>query len=226
MSKAIRAVSVTAALLAAALSGSLAQAQSFPAKPVRIVVGFAAGGPTDVIARLIAQDMTAAFGQSVIVENRPGANAIIATDAVAKSPPDGHTLLFSSLSLFVNAILAPDKIKYDPFNDFAPVSNGALLPMVIVTSPETKINSLPELVASAKARPGALTYGTPGDGGSAHLAGAMLETLTGTQTTNVPFKGNAPALTVGDSSAQFLAFLKKDHERWARVIKAAGVKAE
>ena len=119
-----------------------AVAQDYPTKPVRIVVGFAAGGPTDVIARLIAQDMTAALGQPFVVENRPGANAIIATDAVARAAPDGYTTLFSSLSLLVNAIVAPDKVKYDPFKDFAPVSNAAVLPMVVVTSPETRIGSV------------------------------------------------------------------------------------
>jgi tripartite-type tricarboxylate transporter receptor subunit TctC len=310
-----------------ALASAPALAQGYPSKPVKIVVGFAAGGPTDVIARIIAQDMTASVGQSFIVENRTGANAIIATDAVARSTPDGYTVLFSSLSLLVNAILSPDKVKYDPFKDFAPVSNGALLPMVIVTSPETGIDSLPELVGRAKARPGEVTYGTPGVGGSAHLAGAMLETLTATKMTSVPFRGNAPALaevmagrvtfmfypiigiadhvsakklkvlavgtpkrhpdfptaptvgeaglpaleetapwvgmlapagtppavvnrlseemrkslarpetqerlkalgaiTVGDSPAEFAAFLRKDYDRWARVIKASGVKAE
>jgi tripartite-type tricarboxylate transporter receptor subunit TctC len=319
---------ITAFILATvALAAAPATAQSYPTKPVRIIVGFAAGGPTDVIARLMAQDMTASLGQAVIVENRPGANAIIATDAVARSAPDGYTLLFSSLSLLVNAILSPDKVKYDPFKDFAPVSNAAVLPMVVVTSPETKLNSMQELLAAAKAKPGELTYGTPGQGGSAHLAGALLENLSGTKMTNVPFKGNAPALaevmagrvtfmfypiigianhvqakklkvlavgtpkrhpdfpdvptmaesgfpgfeetapwvgilapagtpaavinrlseemrkslarpetqermkalgavTVGDTPAEFQAFLQKDYERWARVIKAAGVKAE
>src|SRR3954466_10278738 len=95
-----------------------AHAQTYPAKPVRMVVGFAAGGPTDVIARFIAQDMTESMGQPVLVENRPGANAIIATEHVARSAPDGYTLLFSSLSLLVNAILHEDKPKYDPFKDF------------------------------------------------------------------------------------------------------------
>src|SRR5512134_3586967 len=170
------------------------QAQTFPAKPVRIIVGFAAGGPTDGIARIVAQDMTASMGQSVIVENRTGANAIIATDLVARAAPDGYTTLFSSLSLLVNAILSPDKIKYDPFKDFAPVSNAALLPMVIVTRPSTPVNSLRELVALAKRRPGEVTYGSAGHGGSAHLAGAMLETLGGIKMTHVSFRGNAPAL--------------------------------
>ena len=306
------------------LSGA---AQSYPSKPVKIVVGFAAGGPTDVIARIVAQDLSTSLGQSFVVENRPGANAIIATEAVAHSAPDGHTLLFSSLSLLVNAILPETKAKYDPFKDFAPVCNAAVLPMVIVTSPVTPANSMLELVALAKAKPGEVSYGTSGIGGSSHLAGAMLENATGTKMINVPFKGNAPALaevmagrvtfmfypivgiadqvaakklkvlavgtpqhhpdfpgvrtmaesglpgfeetapwvgmlapagtpaaivnrlgeemrrslakaetkerfralgavTVADTPAEFAAFLKKDYERWARVINTSGVKAE
>jgi len=320
-------LSVVVALCAGVLASGPAAAQQFPAKPVRIIVGFAAGGPTDVIARVIAQDMTASLGQSVIVENRTGANAIIATDLVARSAPDGYTTLFSSLSLLVNAILQPDKIKYDPFRDFAPVSNAAVLPMLIVTRPSTPVNSVRELAALAKRRPEEVTYGSAGHGGSAHLAGALFETLAGVKMTHVSFRGNAPALidvmsgqvtfmfypmigiadhvaagklkvlavgtpkrhpdypsaptmaesgmpglaetapwvgmivpagapaavvnrlseemrkslarpetkerlrvlgaiTVGDTPAEFLEFLKKDHERWARVIKAAGVKAE
>ena len=318
-----------AALAAAAwcgLTGS-AGAQSYPAKPVKVLVGFAAGGPTDVIARIVAQDMTQSLGQSFVVENRPGANAIIATEAVARSAPDGYTLLFSSLSLLVNAILMEGKVQYDPFKDFAPVSNAAVLPMVVVTSPETRINSMQDLIVRARAKPGELSYATSGNGGSTHLAGAMLENFTGTKMINVPFKGNGPALaevmagrvtfmfypivgiadqvsakrlkvlavgtpgphadfpavptldqsglpgfeetapwvgvlapagtpapavnrlaeemrkslarretqermkalgavTVADTPAEFAAFLKKDHERWARVIKASGVKAE
>lgn len=184
---------IGALAVALAASGG-AHAQAYPAKPVKILVGFAAGGPTDVIARIVAADLTTQTGQTFVVENRPGANAIIATEAVARAAPDGYTVLFSSLSLLVNAILLQDKPRYDPFKDFAPVSNAALLPMVIVTSPETGINSLSELVARAKAKPGELTYGASGHGGSSHLAGAMLENLTGTKMISVPFKGNAPAL--------------------------------
>src|SRR6185436_12755848 len=154
----------------------------------------AAGGPTDVIARVMAQDMSASLGQSVLVENRTGANAIIATDLVARAAPDGYTALFSSLSLLVNAILTPDKIKYDPFRDFAPVSNAAVLPLLIVTRPSTPVNSVRDLVALAKKRPGEVTYGSAGQGGSAHLAGALLETLGGVKMTHIPFRGNAPAL--------------------------------
>src|SRR5204862_146735 len=168
----------TLAALGAAAACALAcaaAAQSDPARPVEILVGFAAGGATDVIARVVAQDMTGSLGQSFVVENRPGANAIIATEAVARSAPDGYTLLFSSLSLLVNAILMGGKVHYDPFKDFAPVSNAAVLPMVVVTSPETRINSMQDLIMLARAKPGELSYATSGNGGSTHLAGAMLE---------------------------------------------------
>jgi tripartite-type tricarboxylate transporter receptor subunit TctC len=175
------------------LSGNAAS-QNFPVKPLKFVIGFAAGGPTDVIARVIAADMTQSLGQSVIVENRPGANAIIATEFVAHAPADGYTLLFSSLSLLVNHALADSKVNYDPFKDFVPVSNAANLPMVIVTSPQSPFNSMQDLVALAKSKPGELSYGTSGHAGSSHLAGAMLENATGTKMINVPFKGNGPAL--------------------------------
>lgn len=185
---------ITLGALAFALWAAVALAQDFPTKPAKIVVGFGAGGPTDVIARIVAQDLTASLGQSFIVENRAGANAIIATEYVAHSAPDGYTLLFSSLSLLVNSILLENKVKYDPFKDFAPISNAASLPMVVVTSPETKLNSMGDLVALAKAKSGEVSYGTSGHAGSSHLAGAMLENFTGTRMINVPFKGNAPAL--------------------------------
>jgi tripartite-type tricarboxylate transporter receptor subunit TctC len=169
-------------------------AQNYPSKPLKFVVGFAAGGPTDVIARVVAADMTQSLGQSVLVENRPGANAIIATEAVARAPADGYTLLFSSLSLLVNHALVDSKVNYDPFRDFAPISNAASLPMVIVAGSQAPFNTMQDLVALAKAKPGEVSYGTSGHAGSSHLAGAMLENATGTQMINVPFKGNGPAL--------------------------------
>ena len=182
-----------AVAFALVFSGNLL-AQSFPSKPVRIVVGFSAGGPTDVIARILAQDMTTALGQSVVVENRTGANAIIATELVARSAPDGYTTLFSSLSLIVNAILLEGKVKYHPFKDFAPVNLSAVLPLLIVTRPSTPVNSVRELVSLAKKHPGEVTYGSAGNGGSAHLAGAMLETAAGVKMTHISYRGNAPAL--------------------------------
>ena len=125
------------------MPSAAALAQAFPTKPIRLIVGFAAGGPTDVIARVLAQHMTSSMGQSVVVENRAGANAIIATELVARAAPDGYTTLFSSLSLLVNHLLSADKIKYDPFKDFAPISNAASLPMLVVTRPSTSVASLP-----------------------------------------------------------------------------------
>ena len=169
-------------------------AQPFPNKPIRILIGFAAGGPTDVIGRVLAQDMTATLGQSVLVENRTGANSLIATEAVAKSAPDGYTLLFASLSHNVNPLLMK-KVSYDPLADFVPISMTATLPMVVVVGAGSPANSVKDIVATAKADPGKVSFGSAGNGGSAHLAGALLQVQSGAQFTHVPFRGNAPALT-------------------------------
>jgi len=170
-------------------------AQPYPAKPVRLVIGYAAGGPTDVIGRLLAQDMAASLGQPVVVENRTGANGLIGTLEVKKAPGDGYTLLVTTLSHNVNALLMADKKPYDPVADFTPVSLVAFLPMVMVTAADSPFNSLQDVINAAKAKPGEISYGSAGNGGSAHLAGALLGTLTGTRMTHVPFRGNAPALT-------------------------------
>ena len=170
-----------------------AAAQTWPTKPIRIVVGFAAGGPTDVIARLLAKDMTATLEQSVVVENRTGANALIATEAVARAEPDGYTLLFASLSHNVNRIVSKEA-KYQPIKDFAPITLAATLPLLLVTHPDAPFNSVNELVALAKAKPESITYGSAGNFGSAHLAAAVLESQAGVKMTHVPFRGNAPAL--------------------------------
>ncbi|MEN9774344.1 MAG: hypothetical protein RL322_1414 [Pseudomonadota bacterium] len=188
------------ALLGAATAGLAlfsvgVRAQQFPSRPIRIVVGFAAGGPTDVIARLIAAEMTTRLGQSVVVENRPGANSMIATDQVLRAAPDGYTIIASTLAHNINRILAPAQAKYDPIKDFAPISLIATVPMIAVTGYNTPVTSIRELVAQAKAKPGVVNYGSAGHGGSAHLAAAALAVQSGTEMTHVPFKGNAPALT-------------------------------
>jgi len=172
-----------------------AQAQDFPAKPLRMVIGYAAGGPTDVIGRIVAQDMAASLGQPVVVENRTGANGLIGTLEVKKAPADGYTVLVTTLSHNVNALLMADKKQYDPLADFTTVSLVAFLPMVMVTRAEAPFNSVQDVIAAAKAKPGEVSYASAGNGGSAHLAGALLATLTQTQMTHVPFRGNAPALT-------------------------------
>jgi tripartite-type tricarboxylate transporter receptor subunit TctC len=170
-------------------------AQTFPVKPVKIVVGFSAGGPTDVIARILAQDMTVTLGQTVLVENKAGAASMIATQEVKRSAPDGYTLYMTTLTHSVNAILHADKKPYDPIADFTPVSLVCYLPLVMVSKGDSPFNTATDVVNAAKAKPGEVTYASSGTGGSAHLAGALVEALTNTKMTHVPFKGNAPALT-------------------------------
>ncbi len=182
------------ALGLAALPGARALAQSWPTKPIRLLVGFSAGGPTDVIARVVAQDMSAVLGQPVVVENRTGANSLVATESLMREAPDGYTLMVSTLSHSVNAILMP-QARYKPLEDFTPVGLLALLPLIAVTGASTPYSTIPELIAAAKAKPNEITYGSAGNGGSAHLAAALLATLSETQMTHVPFRGNAPALT-------------------------------
>jgi tripartite-type tricarboxylate transporter receptor subunit TctC len=184
-----------ALLLCIALWTGVAGAQDFPVKPLRMVIGYAAGGPTDVIGRIVAQDMAASLGQPVVVENRTGANGLIGTLEVKKAPADGYTLLVTTLSHNVNALLMADKKPYDPLADFTTVSLLAFLPMVMVTRADAPFNSVQDVIAAAKAKPGEVSYASAGNGGSAHLAGALLATLTQTQMTHVPFRGNAPALT-------------------------------
>jgi tripartite-type tricarboxylate transporter receptor subunit TctC len=172
-----------------------AHAQPFPNKPVKLVVGFSAGGPTDVIARIIAQDMTASFGQPVLVENRAGAASMIATQEVKRSAPDGYTLYMTTLTHSVNAILHADKKPYDPIADFTPITLVCHLPLVMVAKGDSAFSTAADVVKAAKERPGEISYASSGSGGSAHLAGALVEALTGTKMLHVPFKGNAPALT-------------------------------
>jgi tripartite-type tricarboxylate transporter receptor subunit TctC len=170
-------------------------AQTYPVKPLKLVVGFAAGGPTDVIARILAQDLSATLGQGVVVENKTGANAMIATQDVKRAAPDGYTLLMTTLSHNVNAILLADKKPYDPIQDFTPVSLVCFLPLVMVTKADAPFNSVDDVVKAAKTKPGEISYASAGNGGSAHLAAALVATLTSTNMTHVPFRGNAPALT-------------------------------
>jgi tripartite-type tricarboxylate transporter receptor subunit TctC len=182
-------------LLALLFCASAVHAQTYPNKPVKLVVGFSAGGPTDVIARIIAQDMTASFGQPVLVENKAGAASMIATQEVKRSAPDGYTLYVTTLTHSVNAILHADKKPYDPIVDFTPITLVCHLPLVMVAKGDAPFNSAADVVKAAKEKPGDISYASSGNGGSAHLAGALVEALTGTKMLHVPFKGNAPALT-------------------------------
>ena len=193
MQRILRTLFWCCALLFALFVVDLAQAQNYPNRPIRMIIGFAAGGPTDVIGRIIAQDMSETLGQPVLVENKTGANSLVATEYVAHSEHDGYTLLFTSLSHIVNYLIMPD-VKYHPLKDFAPISNGALLPMLVVTSASSPLSNIQDVITAAREKPGTVLYGSAGAGGSAHLAAAMLSTATGTQMTHVPYRGNAPAL--------------------------------
>jgi tripartite-type tricarboxylate transporter receptor subunit TctC len=189
------ALAAAAALsLSLSLTGAARAADDYPSRPIRMVVGYAAGGPTDVVARIVAKNMSESMGASVVVENKPGASAHIAAADVMRSPPDGYKVLVTSLTLNVNPLLYPDRYNYDPVKAFEPVSNFANTPLVVVTNYDSPYKDLKSLVADAKAHPGKLTFGSSGVGGSAHLAAEMLSTMAGIKMVHVPFKGNGPAL--------------------------------
>jgi tripartite-type tricarboxylate transporter receptor subunit TctC len=299
----------------------------YPSRPIRLVVGFAAGGPTDVIARAISKDMSITLGQPIIVDNKAGASSMIATREVRNAPGDGYTLLFSSLGLNVNRILHGDQAGYNPKTDFVPISNVANLPLVAVNAYDSPIKTMPDLLKKARSKPDAVSFASSGTGGSGHLASELLDTQAKVKMLHVPYKGNGPALidvmagqvdymfypvigiadnvtskrlqilavgsakrlaqfpnaptmsevgfpgfeetapwvgllapaktspaivsklhealvkalanpevkaqleklgavVVGDSPTQFAAFLKRDHDRWAAVIKAAAIKPD
>ena len=193
MKKSLLSFIAAAALTGAAFVPARA-ADVFPTKPMRLVVGFAAGGPTDIIARVLAKDMSITLGQAVYVENKAGGSSMIATREVKNAPPDGYTLLFSSLGLNVNPILLGDQAGYNPKTDFAPISNAATLPLVAVNAYDSPIRTMPELLKKARTKPEAVSFASSGNGGSGHLAGELLATLAKAKMLHVPYKGNGPAL--------------------------------
>ncbi len=171
----------------------LAQAQNYPSKTIRLIVPFAAGGSTDVIARVLAPKLTEAWGQQVIVDNRPGGNTTIGTDIVAKSAPDGHTLLVTPAPFTVVPSVMT-RLPYDPAKDFEPITLINTTPMGLVVHPGVPAKNLKELIALAKARPSQMNFGSSGSGGVPHLSGELLNTMAGLKIMHVPYKGNAPAL--------------------------------
>src|ERR1041385_6874160 len=191
------------ALLAAA---SPAIAQEWPARPVRIVVAYPPGGGIDILGRQIAEKLTAAWKQPVIVENRPGANTIVATEAVAKSAPDGYTVLLTTDATFsINPHLY-SKLPYNTEKDFLPVTMLVLLQQLLVAHPSLPANSLPELIALAKAKPGSINYASYGSGSQPHLSGEMLKYKAGIDLVHVPYKGISlavPAVMAGEVQLTF-----------------------
>ena len=171
---------------------SLAQSSGWPSRPIRVIVPFAAGGPSDVVARLLAPRVSERLGQPVVVENQPGGSANIGTEAVAKAPGDGYTVLFASTYIVVNPTLFRN-LRYDAQKDFTPVAIADVKPMVLVSSPGFAPNTLKELIAAAKERPGGINFASPGSGTLPHLAGELLNSLAGIKLVHVPYKGIPPA---------------------------------
>jgi tripartite-type tricarboxylate transporter receptor subunit TctC len=163
--------------------------------PVRFVVGFTPGGPSDILARSLAEKLAAPLGQPVVVENRPGAGGNLAAEVVAKSAPDGNTWLLGNNSILATNQALYSHLTYDPVKDFAPVALVAIQPNILVVHPSEPAHSVRELIAYAKSQPGKLNYASSGAGAAAHLAGELFKTMTGVQMVHVPYKGAQPALT-------------------------------
>jgi tripartite-type tricarboxylate transporter receptor subunit TctC len=171
------------------------QASGYPNKPIRFVVPYPPGGTTDIVARGIGMKLSERFGQQVVIDNRGGASTIIGAEAVAKAVPDGYTLLLTtSTTMSINPHVYA-KLPYDAVRDFAPITSATYVPFVIAAHPSVPANTITELIALAKAKPGSLRYSTPGSASSNHLAGALLETMAGIKLLHIPYKGSGPAAT-------------------------------
>jgi len=211
---------------AASCAPAVAIAQVYPSKPIRLVVPFPPGGSLDVVARAIGQKLTEAWGQPVVIDNRPGAGGNIGADLVAKSAADGYTILEGALSTHAVNVSLYSKLPYDPVKDFAPITLVAITPNVLVVNPSFPVNSVPELVAYAKAHPGALSFGSGSNGSAGHLAGELFKTEAGVDMVHVPYKGGAPALQAllaGDTQLMFDNLANSTPQLKAGKLKALAV---
>ena len=181
-------------LLALAAPGAAVAADAYPAKPIRLIVGFAPGGANDLVARAVATRLGPRLGQQVVVENRAGAGGNIATELVAKSAPDGYTLLLASVASFAMSPALIGKVPFDPINDFAPVTQAALVTSLLSVHPSLPAQSLKQFVALAKKAPGRINYATPGAGSIAHLSAELFWNKAGVKLVQVPYKGGNPAV--------------------------------
>ena len=224
----VPALAAVAVFLPAAWSGG-AFAQAFPSKPVKLVIPFPPGGSLDAVGRAIADKLTQMWGQSVVVDNKPGAGGNIGADFVAKSAPDGYTVVMGALSTHaVNPSLYP-KMPYDAVKDFAPISLVAITPNVLVVNPSLPVNSVKDLIAYAKANPGKLSFGSGSNGSAGHLAGELFKVDTGTDMVHIPFKGGAPALQAllaGDTQLMFDNLANSMQQVKAGKLKALAVTTE
>lgn len=184
----------TLLMLALSAATAAAHAQGYPARPIRLVVGFTPGGGVDINARLLASKLSEYFGQQVLVDNRPGAGTNIANEHVAKSPPDGYTLLVNTAAVAINMSLYK-KLPFDTLRDFVPVSVFSMSPNILVMHPSVPVKNVKELVALARSKPGKLNFSSAGSGTTQHLSGELFKLRTKTDIVHVPYKGSAPSLT-------------------------------
>jgi tripartite-type tricarboxylate transporter receptor subunit TctC len=168
-------------------------AQSWPTRPVRMIIAFPPGGPTDLVSRVLAQRLSEQLGQQVIVDNKPGAGGNLAAELAARATPDGYTIFYNTSAIVIGPALY-GKVNYDTLKDFAPVALTASVPMVLVVNPQLPARNVKEFLDLAKSRPGALNYSSSGTGTITHLASAMMSSQTGVQTQHIPYKGSAPGL--------------------------------
>jgi len=185
---------LAAAAGALPFTSRIASAQAYPARPVRLVIGYTPGGSADLTARLMGQWLSEKLGQSFVIENRPGGGTNIATEAVVRSAPDGYTLMLVAPANAINATLY-EKLNFDFLRDMEPVAGIIRFPNVVVVNPSLPINSIPELIAYAKANPGKLNMASSGNGSTIHMSGELFKMLTGINMVHVPYRGGAPALT-------------------------------
>jgi len=195
------------ALVAAwCLAASAAAPAAFPEKPVKVVIGFPAGGPLDQHARLLSDKLQAVLGQPVVIDYKPGAGGSVGADAVAKSPADGYTLMLANTGVAVINGALYSKLPYSTLKDFTPIARTAMQPLALLVTPKLPVNTLQEFVRYAKARPGQINYGSAGNGGISHLVPEMFKTATGLYMVHIPYRGSAPAFTdLMGGQVQFMA---------------------
>jgi tripartite-type tricarboxylate transporter receptor subunit TctC len=182
-------------MLAATQTAIAQSASAYPNRPIRLIVPYPAGGPTDFVGRTVAQKLSQLLGQQVVVDNRPGAGTVIGSELVARAAPDGYNLLFGTGGGTFLAPLMLPKVPYDPHRDFEPVAMLVMSPQVLVVHPSVPANTVSELIALAKAKPGVLNFASVGTGTSPHLGGELFQSLTRTKIVHIPYKGTAPAMT-------------------------------
>jgi len=210
-------------LLVLGLLAFCATAQTFPSKPVRIVIGFPAGGPLDQHARLLSDRLQAQLGQPVLIDYKSGAGGTVGAQEVMKAPADGHTLMLANTGVMVINPALYSKLPYQTLRDFVPVARTAMQPLAFLVNPQVPVNTLPEFIAYARARPGQVNYGSAGNGGSSHLVPEMLKSATGIFMVHIPYRGSAPAFT--DLMAGQVQFMAESIPQAAQYHKQGKVRA-